>query len=585
MERQTDDAFYAATGEAARHGAIIDEKKALSTTDSHDLDVDNGYIYPTDEEMKSLRHVSDTINWNTYLIAFVELAERFSFYGSTIVFTNFIQQPLPPGSHTGSSGAHGQPGALDQGQRASFGLTTFFNFWCYVTPLYGAYLADAKFGRFNTICGSVFVALVGHVILIVSALPPVLEHQKGALGCLVIAMIVMGLGTGGFKSNISPLVAEQQKLLRPYVIQTRKGERVIVDPSMTTSRIYMYFYFFINVGALVGQVAMTFAEKRPFAPTLPCSTLVSGCPSLSPRSSSFSALSCLWLDAICTTALLRKAPFCQKQTFKNLTAADFWDDVKPSKVAEVDRPRWMTFDDQWVDEVRRGFKACTVFLWYPIYWLTYNQMVNNLTSQAAVMVTNGVPNDVINNLDPFALLIFIPICDIFLYPFLRRIGIRVTPIRKITAGFFTGAAAMIWAAVTQHYIYKRNPCGYSVSTCVDAGGNAITSDLNVWIQTGAYVLIAFSEILASITGLEYAFTKAPANMKSLVMAVFLFTSAVANALGEAFTALSSDPLLVWNYGVMAVIAAVGGVFFWFMFRHLDDVEEELNNLQEGHLEK
>lgn len=27
----------------------------------------------------------------------------------------------------------------------------------------------------------------------------------------------------------------------------------------------------------------------------------------------------------------------------------------------------MTFDDQWVDEVNRAFKACVVFLWYPVY--------------------------------------------------------------------------------------------------------------------------------------------------------------------------------------------------------------------------
>lgn len=27
----------------------------------------------------------------------------------------------------------------------------------------------------------------------------------------------------------------------------------------------------------------------------------------------------------------------------------------------------MTFDDQWVDEVRRGFKACGVFVWFPLY--------------------------------------------------------------------------------------------------------------------------------------------------------------------------------------------------------------------------
>ena len=88
-------------------------------------------------------------------------------------------------------------------------------------------------------------------------------------------------------------------------------------------------------------------------------------------------------------------------------------------------------------------------------------------------------------------------------------------------------------AVLQHYIYKTNPCGKQASTCKE------TSPLNVWIQTGSYVLIAFSEILASITGLEYAFTKAPKNMRSLVMGVFLFTSAISSALGEAFVRKSS----------------------------------------------
>ena len=193
--------------------------------------------------------------------------------------------------------------------------------------------------------------------------------------------------------------------------------------------------------------------------------------------------------------------------------------------------------------------------------LTYNQINNNLTSQAATMVTNGVPNDVLSNLDPIALIIFIPICDYLIYPALRRAGIRFTPIKRITMGFYTGSAAMIWAAVVQHYIYKTNPCGNYVATCTDAHGEPVVSPLNVWIQTGAYVLIAFSEILASITGLEYAFTKAPKNMRSLVMAMFLFMSAISSAIGEAFVALSTDPLLVWNYAVMGVLAAVSGVIF------------------------
>lgn len=96
---------------------------------------------------------------------------------------------------------------------------------------------------------------------------------------------------------------------------------------------------------------------------------------------------------------------------------------------------------------------------------------------------------------------------------------------------------MIWAAVTQHYIYKTNPCGDQVSLCGEV------STLNVWIQTGPYVLIALSEIFASITGLEYAFTKAPKNMRSLVMSVNLFTSAISAALGEAFVCESYAPLV------------------------------------------
>ena len=44
----------------------------------------------------------------------------------------------------------------------------------------------------------------------------------------------------------------------------------------------------------------------------------------------------------------------------------FWDSVKPSALGR-DRPQWMTFDDEWVDEVSRGLKACKVFLWYPLY--------------------------------------------------------------------------------------------------------------------------------------------------------------------------------------------------------------------------
>lgn len=50
-------------------------------------------------------------------------------------------------------------------------------------------------------------------------------------------------------------------------------------------------------------------------------------------------------------------------------------------------------------------------------------------------------------------------------------------------------------------------------------------------------------------------------------------------------ALSADPLLVWNYGTMGVIAAVACVAFWFSVRDLDTQEDELNSLPEGQVGK
>ncbi len=97
---------------------------------------------------------------------------------------------------------------------------------------------------------------------------------------------------------------------------------------------------------------------------------------------------------------------------------------------------------------------------------------------------------------------------------------------------------MIWAAVLQHYIYKTGDCGRYMNDC------DTVSPINVWAQTGAYVLVGLAEIFGSITGLEYAYTKAPANMRSLVFGLYNFTSALSAALGQALVGLAADPLLV-----------------------------------------
>ena len=148
-------------------------------------------------------------------------------------------------------------------------------------PLVGAYVADEYLGRFKTILWSIGIALVGHCVLVVSALPPIITHPHGAITAFSIGLVIMGIGTGGSskfdhfsirhprkrtdhflsRSNISPLIAEQYRETKMRVTVNAKGERVLMDPTVTISRIFLYFYLMINVGALVGQIGMVYAEK------------------------------------------------------------------------------------------------------------------------------------------------------------------------------------------------------------------------------------------------------------------------------------------------------------------------------------
>jgi len=57
------------------------------------------------------------------------------------------------------------------------------------------------------------------------------------------------------------------------------------------------------------------------------------------------------------------------KSWKALGSHEFFERAKPSRVLrEKGRLEpWMSYDDNWIDEVRRGFSACAVFAWLPIY--------------------------------------------------------------------------------------------------------------------------------------------------------------------------------------------------------------------------
>jgi POT family proton-dependent oligopeptide transporter len=366
---------------------------------------------------------------------------------------------------------------------------------------------------------------------------------------------------------------------------TKKGERIIMDPAVTLQRVYLYFYFMVNVGSLVGSIAMVYAEKYVgfwlsfLLPTLVlclCPMVIYACRNKYNRTPPTGS-------TISKAMKLIGMIFSQRwswnplQCRRNFKQAGVWDSVKPSALG-TSKPGWMTFDDAWVDEVRRGILACKVFLWFPLYWLAYNQMTNNLTSQAATMKLGGVPNDIVNNFNPLFILLLVPVMDRLVYPGLQKMGLQFTPIKRITCGFFIAALAMVSACVTQVYIYRMSPCGNHANTCEDEDGNTLFAPISVWVQLLPYGLIGFSELMASVTSLEYAYTKAPANLKSSVQAISLATSAISSALAQALVSLADDPLLVWNYGVVAVLASAGGVAFYLSNMKTDRDDDKLNLL-------
>lgn len=441
--------------------------------------------------------------------------------------------------------------------------------------LHSAYIADARMGRFWTLHLAIGISTIAHVVLVAASVPSVIVKTDVSFGVFILGLLFLCVGTGFFKANVSPLLAEQNEDIHMRV-EERKGQRVIVDPAITNTRIFLYFYLCINIGALAGQIGMVYVEQ----------------------------LYGFWLAFLIPTILFLVAPFVlwsQKKNYKltpptgsllgkfmqmvfyaRKRSPGFfkvdWDQVRPSRVPIAERPHWMTYDDAWVDQVRRGLMACKVFLFLPIFFLAYNQMTNNLTSQAGTMVRNGVPNDVIQNLNPISIVVMIPILDHLVYPGLRKMGFAFTPIKRMAVGFFFSMISMIASAVMQYYIYQMSPCGWYANQEVD-GKQCDPAPINVWAQCLPYILVGLSEIFTNVTSLEYAFSKAPENMRSLVMSVNLFMSAISAAIGQAFVPLSDDPNLVWNYTATAVIAAVGGIGFWFCFRHLDTDEDKWNMLK------
>lgn len=87
-------------------------------------------------------------------------------------------------------------------------------------PLFGAYVADQYWGRYKTINVALGIDIIGHIILTMSAVPSVIPNRSGSIACMILGILVIGFGTGGFKPNVNPVSAPPGSIQDPTPLST-----------------------------------------------------------------------------------------------------------------------------------------------------------------------------------------------------------------------------------------------------------------------------------------------------------------------------------------------------------------------------
>ncbi|KAK5997486.1 putative peptide transporter ptr2 [Cladobotryum mycophilum] len=464
-----------------------------------------------------------------WLVSLVTIGERWSYYAFLGPFQNYIQNayndPL-------------RPGALGLGQAKATLLVNMFLIISYTTPMVAGFLADSYFGCYRVILTSLVMYAVGVAILFVTSIPEVLHHGAGLPG-LIAAMITISLALGGVKASIPPLLAEQCEQVTARVKKKPNGEQVIEDPEATLQYVFDVYYWCMNIGAQ-SRIVSSFIEKRV----------------------GFWATNLMSLCAILTALLI----FSLSGPHGSILSPAFkafgigirhgcsMDAARPNAVRQRDGKE-VHWSDEFIDDLKGALFACRAFTPFIIFWLCQSQMTTNLVSQAAGMNTSGVPNDMLPTFNSITVIIALPLVSHFLYPFLRRHGISTSPLRRIAFGFLLEACAMGYAAGIQGWIYSVGPCYSRPRACPASIGGTLPNDLHVGFQVPVYFLEGLSEVFASPAGYEFAFTKAPKSMKSVIQAMYGLTAAAGSIIALALTPLDHDP------AVLGMYAGISGAMF------------------------
>jgi len=372
--------------------------------------------------------------------------------------------------------------------------TTFhslFKSGAYFFPLLGAIVSDVFWGKFKTIITFSLVYAIGCTIL---ALVP------GSMG-LMAGLFLVAFGTGGIKPCVSANVGDQF---------TDKNQHLI-------ERAFSYFYLAINAGSSISIF---------FCPVL----LDPANPEAKPR--------------FLADLLLRhdfygpKLAFGMPAVAMFVATAVFWMGRHKFTVVAPAGRAWLK-DAISPEGLKTIGSLSVIYLFIACFWALWDQSNGQtwtLQAESSLMDKNlgfgwtllPAQIQVVNG---FFILAMVPIFTFGIYPLMGKF-FTVTPLRKISIGFFLTASSFLIVS----WVESRIQGGHVVS---------------VWWQILAYAVLSASEVLVSITGLEFSYKQAPIRMKSFVTALFL----LAVSLGNILTATVNHAMVRPVHAIAAEVGA------------------------------
>jgi POT family proton-dependent oligopeptide transporter len=500
-----------------------------------------------------------------------EACERFSFYGMrAILFVHLSSLYVLAGE------------VQKRADDLATGDMHYFKASVYLVPMLGAVLADRFLGKYRVILWLSLVYCAGHAVLAVA---------EDSLMGMYLGLGLIAVGSGGIKPCVSANVGDQFGKKNWFRVRS----------------IFQIFYFSINLGSFgstllipwlksafgtgvafgVPGVVMFIAtlvfwmgrDELVHVPAKPGGSL--GLLDALSSSLLFIALTHFFVTAkilhwswpalVAFTVVSLGAGlglFAYRQSIKaddGFLAVMLWTIARrlrggAEETAPVDlnasslarsrffAPAVKKYGLDVVEGTVAVLKIVTIFFpMVPIFWSLFDQHSSSWIRQSKMMNLT-LWGDVTFNpsqvpaLNPAMVMIFIPLMNA-IYKGLERIGLKTTPLRRITVGMMLAAASFVAVALIQQTIDAAPPNTVSVA----------------W-QVVPYVLITLAEVMVSITGLEFAYTQAPRRMKSTVMGFWLFAVATGNIL-TGLVAQFGGLALAEFFWLFAGLMAAAGVLF------------------------